>query len=316
MVNGSALGAGLAGRATGAAAGLLADRLLGEPRFSPHPVSAFGSAMAALERHVWRDDRLAGVLHAATGTGVGLAAGVVMRSVLGAGLPSTAAATYLCVAGRGLADAATGVAAAVETGDLDQARARLPALVGREPDDLDEKEIIRAVVESVAENTVDAVVAPLLWAAAAGAPGVLGHRAVNTVDAMIGQRSARYRRYGWAGARLDDAAAWVPARVTAAAVAAVRPCSASAVWNAVHHDAPRHPSPNAGVAEAAFAAALGLRLGGDSRYGDRVETRPPLGLGRPPELADVGEAVRLASHVGTAVAVAVVAIGLTRSRRR
>jgi adenosylcobinamide-phosphate synthase len=303
-------------RALGAAGGLLVDRLLGEPRLSPHPVSAFGSAMAALERRVWRDDRLAGALHAAAGTGVGLAAGLVLRSVLGAGLPSTVAATYLCVAGRALADAAYGVAAAVESADLDEARARLPALVGREPDDLDEKQIVRAVVESVAENTVDEVVAPLLWAAAAGAPGVLGHRAVNTVDAMVGQRTARYLRYGWAGARLDDAAAWVPARVTAAAVAAVRPGSASAVWNAVREDGPRHPSPNAGVAEAAFAAALGLRLGGENRYGDRVETRPPLGSGRPPELADVGEAVRLSSHAGTAVAVGLVAIGLTGRRRR
>ncbi len=304
------------GRALGAAGGLLADRLLGEPRLSPHPVSAFGSAMAAVERRVWRDDRLAGALHAAAGTGVGAAAGLVMRRLVGAGLPSTIAATYLCIAGRGLADAAYGVAAAVESDDVAEARARLPALVGREPDDLDEKEIVRAVVESVAENTVDAVVAPLLWAAAAGAPGVLVHRAVNTVDAMVGQRSARYLRYGWAGARLDDAAAWVPARVTAATVAAVRPGSAPAVWEAVRQDAPRHPSPNAGVAEAAFAAALGLRLGGPNRYGDRVEARPTLGRGRPPELADVDEAVRLSSQVGTAVAVALVAIGLTVRRHR
>jgi adenosylcobinamide-phosphate synthase len=188
--------------------------------------------------------------------------------------------------------------------------------VGRDPTDLDEKEVVRAAVESVAENTVDAVVAPLLWAAVAGAPGVLGHRAVNTVDAMIGRRTARYLRYGWAGARLDDAAAWVPARLTAAAVAAVRPRSALAIWDAVRLDAPRHPSPNSGVAEAAFAAALGLRLGGENRYDDRIETRAPLGSGRPPELPDVAEAVRLSSHVGTAVAGTLVGVGLARRRRR
>jgi adenosylcobinamide-phosphate synthase len=151
------------------------------------------------------------------------------------------------------------------------------------------------------------MVAPMLWAAAGGAPGALGYRAVNTVDAMVGQRSPRYCRYGWAGARLDDVAAWVPARVTAAAVAAVRPGAAGAVWRAVRQDAPGHPSPNAGVAEAAFAAALGLRLGGESRYGDRVEIRPPLGTGRPPEVADVAAAVRLSSDVGTAVALLLVA---------
>src|SRR5205085_1729269 len=207
-------------------------------------------------------------------------------------------------------------AAALEDADLDEARALLPALVGRDPTGLDDKEITRAVVESVAENTVDAVVAPLLWAAAAGAPGALGHRAVNTMDAMIGRRSARYLRYGWAAARLDDLAAWVPARVTAAAVAAVRPRSAPAVWNAVRHEAPRHPSPNAGVAEAAFAAALGLRLGGANRYGDRIEVRPSLGDGRPPERHDIGRAVRLAGDVGLALTCALAGLGAAPRRRR
>jgi adenosylcobinamide-phosphate synthase len=304
------------GRAVGAAGGLLADRLFGEPRVGPHPVAAFGSAMAAFERWWWRDSHLAGALHAAVGSGFGLGAGLAVRTILGPGLPSTLAATYVSVAGRGLADAATRVAAALESADLDEARNLLPALVGRDPNDLDDKEVTRAVVESVAENTVDAVVAPLLWAAAAGAPGASGHRAVNTMDAMIGQLSDRYRRYGWAGARLDDLAAWVPARVTAAGVAAVRPRSARAVWRAVREDAPRHPSPNAGVAEAAFAAALGLRLGGENRYGERVEIRPPLGTGRPPEVADVAEAVRLSSDVGIAVAVALVAVALVGRRRR
>jgi adenosylcobinamide-phosphate synthase len=272
--------------------------------------------MVVLERWTWRDSRLAGALHAAAGSGLGLLAGVAVRTALGRGLPSTMAAAYLAVAGRELGDAATRVAAALEAEDVDGARRLLPALVGRDPNGLDEKEIVRAVVESVAENTVDAAVAPVLWAATAGAPGALGYRAVNTVDAMVGNQSARYRRYGWAGARLDDAAAWVPARVTAAAVAAVRPRSARAVWRSVREDAPGHPSPNGGVAEAAFAAALGLRLGGENRYGDRVEIRPPLGTGRPPELRDVAEAVRLSSDVGTAVAVLLVAIGLVGRRRR
>jgi adenosylcobinamide-phosphate synthase len=302
------------GRALGAAGGFFADWVFGEPPLRPHPVSVFGSTMARLERRVWRDDRRAGAIHAAAGSSLGLLAGGALRGLLGAGLWSTIAATYLASAGRGLSEAARRVAAALDAGDLDQARALLPALVGRDPHDLDEKGITRAVVESVAENTVDAVVAPLMWAACAGAPGALAYRAVNTVDSMIGRRSPRYRHYGWAGARLDDAAAWIPARVTAAVVAAVRPRSAGAVWQAVRREAPRHPSPNAGVAEAAFAAALGLRLGGENRYDDRVEIRPPLGGGRPPELRDIEEAVRLSSQVGTTVALLLAAFGLTRER--
>ena len=287
-------------RALGAAAGLVADRALGEPGLQPHPVSAFGSVMGAVEAKAWRDDRLAGIVHAGAGLGVGAAAGLVLRSLLGAGLTSTAVATYLAVAGRGLAEAAGDVATALAGDDLDEARRLLPALVGRDPAELDDKDVARAVVESVAENTVDAVVAPAFWAAAAGAPGALAYRAVNTVDAMVGHRSARYRRYGWAGARLDDIAGWLPARLTAGLVAVVRPRAAGEVWRSVRHDAPRHPSPNAGVAEAAFAAALGLRLGGESRYDGRVELRPYLGRGRPPEVHDVARAVRLSSHVATA----------------
>jgi adenosylcobinamide-phosphate synthase len=275
---------------TAVAAGLAADRLLGEPPAAVHPVVAFGRAMRAVEGVLHRDSRAAGVAHATVGVGLGIAAGRLVRSA--------AVATWLAVAGRALERAALEVAAALDAGDVDRARALLPALGGRDPADLDEKEVARAVVESVAENTVDAVVAPACWALVAGAPGALGYRAVNTLDAMVGHRSPRYERYGWASARLDDLAGWVPARVTAALVAAARPRSAAAVWTAVRTQAPAHPSPNAGVAEAAFAAALGLRLGGQSRYGDRVEIRPPLGTGRPAETADIARAVALARDVG------------------
>lgn len=279
-----------------AAAGLVADRLFGEPPVRPHPVSLFGRAMRGVEGKVWRDSRSAGVVHAGTGLVLGVAAGAAMRS--------TAAAVYLAVAGRALAEAARGVRDALDAGDLLLARDRLPALVGRDPAGLDEKEIVRATVESVAENTVDAVVAPVLWGVVAGAPGALGYRAVNTMDAMVGHRSARHDRYGTAAARLDDAAGWVPARATALLVAAVRPRAAKSVWRAVREDAPAHPSPNSGVAEAAFAAALGLRLGGENRYGSRVEVRPTLGDGRPPEPPDIDAAVHLASDVAWALTAA------------
>jgi adenosylcobinamide-phosphate synthase len=284
-------------RAAAAAVGVLADRLLGEPPVEPHPVAAFGRLMRAVEARTWRDSRAAGAGHAAAGLAVGVAAGAAVRS--------TAAATYLAVAGRGLAEAARAVSAALDAGDLEEARRRLPALVGRETASLDEKEISRAVVESLAENTVDAVVAPALWGGVAGAPGVLGYRAVNTLDAQVGHRSDRYHRFGWASARLDDLANYVPARVTALLVAATRPARAADVLRAVRGSgARRHPSPNAGVAEAAFAAALGLRLGGENRYRGRVEVRPSLGEGRPPEPADIEAAIALSRDVSLALCAA------------
>ena len=213
-------------------------------------------------------------------------------------------------------ETAASIEATLEQGDLAAARAQLPALVGREPSQLDEPEIARAVVESVAENTVDAVVAPALWAATAGAPGVFAYRAVNTLDAMVGHRSARYEHFGWASARLDDMAGLIPARVTAGLVVAVRPGAASRVARAVREDAPAHPSPNAGIAEAAFAAALGLRLGGTNRYGDRVERRPALGKGHTPRPGDIRAAVRLSRDVTGALVALLVAPSVLRWLRR
>ena len=281
------------------AAGLLADRAFGEPALPAgwHPVSLFGRAMRAVESRAYADARGAGVVHCGAGVGLGLAAGSAVRS--------TALAVYVSTAGRALGDAALAVGAALSSGDLEGARSLLPALVGRDPSDLDEKEVARAAVESVAENTVDAVVAPALWAVAGGAPGALAYRAVNTMDSVVGHRSPRYQSYGWASARLDDAAGWVPARVTAGLVAAARPRAAKSIWRAVRTQAGGHPSPNAGVAEAAFAAALGLRLGGVNRYGERVEVRPHLGEGRPAEAADIAEAVRLLRDVTLLLAGAV-----------
>jgi adenosylcobinamide-phosphate synthase len=214
-----------------------------------------------------------------------------------------ALATYVAVAARALHAAASQVAISLEDGDLDAARARLPALVGRDPAGLDAAEVTRAVVESVAENTVDAVIAPAWWAALAGPAGVLAYRAVNTLDAMVGHRSPRYARFGWAAARADDLAGWVPARLTAVLVAAVRPRTLPSVLTAVRDQAPAHPSPNAGVAEAAFGAALGVRLGGTNVYDGRAERRGALGTGPPPRVADIPRAVRLSRDVTAAAAI-------------
>ena len=263
--------------------------------------------MAALERPLWRDSRVAGAAYEALGVGIGLAAGVAV--------PNPALAAWLVVAGRSLGEEARRVGRALSAGDLEGARGLLPSLVGRDTDDLDEKEVARAVIESVAENTVDAVVAPACFAAAGGAPAAYAYRAVNTLDAMVGHRSRRYARFGWAAARLDDAANWVPARLTAVLVAAVRPRAAGQVLAVLRHP-PEHPSPNAGVAEAAFAAALGLRLGGDCSYGGRLDPRPTFGSGRPPEPSDIEPAVRLSAHVATALVAALATAGLVARRRR
>jgi adenosylcobinamide-phosphate synthase len=175
----------------------------------------------------------------------------------------------------------------------------------------------------MAENTSDAVVAPLVWAAAAGSPGVLAYRAVNTLDAMVGYRSPRYREFGWAAARLDDAVNLAPARLTGALTVAVAPLvggSPGAAWRVLRRDHGRHPSPNAGHCEAAAAGALGIRLGGVNRYTGRVEGRPVMGAeGRAPEVADVRRAARLGRLVGLAGAAVCVlgaaALGAATTRR-
>lgn len=301
-------------RALAAGAALALDRVVGEPPVPDrlHPVALFGSAVTALERRVYRDSPGPGAVLAAAGVGLAGAAGTVLGSPTVAG--------YVSTAGRGLHVAALDVADALETGDLPAARALLPALVGRDPTQLEEAGIARAVVESVAENTTDAIVAPALWTAAAGPAGAFVHRAGDTLDSMVGYRDDRYRRFGLTSARLDDLLAWVPARVTAVLVALARPRCARDVARTVRRDAAAHPSPNAGVAEAAFAAALGLRLGaGANRYGDVVETRPPLGAGRPPGRHDIAAAVALSRDVTWLLAgllVAVGAAGEMAARRR
>jgi adenosylcobinamide-phosphate synthase len=294
-------------RPWGAAAGIVADRVLGEPTIQPHPVAVLGRALHALEGRLYADNRRSGMAHAAIGTGMGWAAGRV--------LGSTALATYVSVAGRALVEAAEAVDLALRAGDVEEARRLLPALVGRDPASLDVADICRAVVESVAENTVDAVVAPAFWAAIAGAPGACAHRAINTMDSMIGHRTTRYDRYGWAAAKLDDVVAWLPARLTAALVATCRPSAAGNVIRTVRRDAPAHPSPNAGVAEAAFAAALGLRLGGPTCYATGTEARPYLGDGRAAERQDIARATALSRDVALSAAGMLAMVGRIRTAR-
>jgi adenosylcobinamide-phosphate synthase len=292
--------------AMGLLAGVVADRVAGDPRRG-HPVAGFGALAAALERRVWRPSRAVGVAYALVlvGGSAGVAAWAERRlrhrpagqAVL------TAALTWAALGGRSLERAGLELGAAVRAGELEEARRLARTLVGRDPSGLGAGELCRAAVESVAENTADAVVGPLLWGALAGPTGVAAYRAANTLDAMVGHPSARYRRFGWAAARLDDLLTWPAARLGAGLACLLAPMADGDVgraWQALRRDGGAHPSPNAGRMEAAFAGALGVRLGGRNQYGDRVEQRPFLGDGPPPGPGDVERAVRLSLLVGVA----------------
>ncbi len=268
--------------------GYLADRLLGEPPDEIHPLRAYGAVMGEVERALYGPRRPPGILYALLGAALGAASGAVVGSL--------AIASYVALGGQALEEAAARVDAKLRAGDLPAARQEVRALVGRDRDDLDEAELARAVVESLAENTNDAVVAPLWWGLVAGAPGVGGYRALNTSDALVGYRDERYEAFGWASARLDDLAGFVPARATALLVDAVRPGRAGEVLRAVRVDASQHPSPNAGVAEVAFRRVGALprwpqRLPGPGR--GATEARPgPRGASRRHRRGDQARARR------------------------
>ena len=310
-------------RAVGLLLGVAADAVFGDPR-RHHPVAAFGRLAARAERVCYAEHRLAGLVY--TGALVGSAAalgGLLERAgrrrpvVQAAG---TALATWVALGGTSLAEEGTAMARALDAGDLEGARARLPHLCGRDPDTLDLAGVARASVESIAENTSDAVVAPLFWGAVTGVPGLLAYRAVNTLDAMVGYRSPRYRRFGWAAAWLDDLANLLPSRVAAGLTTLCAPLvggSARGAWQAWRRDAPAHPSPNAGQIEAAFAGALEVRLGGRTVYPHGIEQRPVLGHGRTPDAGDLTRGVELSRVIGlVAAALCAVLAALTQRPNR
>lgn len=302
-------------RVVGVLAGYLVDLVFADPK-AGHPVAGFGATAAAIERLTYRDTRIGGAAH------VGVLVGAV--SLLGAALhqharrrgplwsvAATAVATWIALGGTSLARTGLAMGDFLSRDDVEAARRLLPSLCGRDPARLDAAGLTRAAVESVAENTSDAHVAPLLWATVGGVPMVLGYRAVNTLDSMIGHRSPRYARFGWAAARLDDAANYAAARLTAALTVVCAPIvggSPSSALRAWHRDAARHPSPNAGVVEAAFAGALGVRLGGPTAYRYELQIRPTLGDGMPPVEADLRRAVRLSQAVQAAATALLVGV--------
>jgi adenosylcobinamide-phosphate synthase len=296
------------------------DRVLGDPRRA-HPVAGFGRLAATTERALYADDRVRGAAHAGLlaggATALGLLAERGARSSTSRVL-LTAAATWAVVGGTTLRREADAMSCLIHSGDLTAARVRLSHLCGRDPRQLDADGLARATVESLAENTSDAHVGPLVWGAAFGVPGLLGYRAVNTLDAMVGHRSDRYLRFGWASARADDLANLLPARLAAALATALAPSVSgrpAAAWHAWRRDAHKHPSPNAGCVEAAFAGALGRQLGGPLTYAGRLDPRSTLGDGPTPTQVDIARASRLSGWVTTAAGALAVTARLLVDRR-
>jgi adenosylcobinamide-phosphate synthase len=267
---------------------LLLDLVFGDPRWLPHPVRIIGRLIAALEERARRaipDARLAGSLTAlaviltatlATGAIIWVAGWVHPRL----GDAVSILLLYTTLAARDLADHSKGVYRALARFDLAEARRLVSWLVGRDTERLTEPEVVRAAVESVAENTVDGIIAPLFFAALGGPIAAMTYKAASTLDSMIGYRNERYIDFGRTAAEIDDGANWLPARLAVpiiTAAAALTGQQASAAWRIARRDGRKHMSPNAGIAEAAFAGALGIRLGGVMQRRGRPVNLPEIG---------------------------------------
>ena len=315
-----------AGRAGGIAAGYLADLALADPQRG-HPVALFGRAAADLERVTYADDRRAGAAHTATLLGALAVIGVVgERAAARQGVAwtavITAVATFVALGGTSLARTGARMADVLSRADVDAGRRLLPSLCGRDPAALDADGLARAAVESVAENTSDAQVAPLLWAAVGGVPGLLVYRGANTLDAMIGNRSPRYQRFGWAAARLDDGLNFIAARVTGVLVAICAPVvGGSTCWRIAGLAARRRPTPRARTRASSRRRSRGRWVSGSAdptQYAHQLEIRPTLGDGPAPEISDLVRAVRLSRVVQLVSAVSTTAAvsAACRSGRR
>jgi adenosylcobinamide-phosphate synthase len=268
------------------------DAAMGDPRWMPHPVKLMGRLALVLEaplRRTIKNARLAGVAAVLLVTGSTAAlTGVVIfaarRIHPSAGDAVSILFLYWSFAARDLASHASTVYRALAQQDLPAARRLVALMVGRDTAALDEAAVARAAVESVAENTVDGVVAPLLFGLAGGPVGAMLYKAINTLDSTFGYRTERYREFGWASARLDDLANYLPARLTVPflVLAALPWKGARRAFFVSRRDGRRHASPNSGLAEAAMAGALGVRLGGPLTRGGVLQETPFLGTPAPP----------------------------------
>jgi adenosylcobinamide-phosphate synthase len=264
-----------------------ADLIVGDPRWMPHPVRWMGRLIVWLEDRCVRlftqdHRRVAGVVLVATAVGISTGVAVVLVAVV-EGAVRFVVVCYVVSSLLALASLdreAIHVLRALTERRLELARARLAGIVGRDTRDLDEPEVLRAVLETVAENLSDGVIAPVFYLMVGGIPGMVAYKCVNTLDSMVGYKNERYAELGWAAARLDDVANYIPARLSALLVllvAAICGLSPRAGWRIIRRDAARQPSPNAGYPEAAVAGALGVRLGGANTYFGQVVEKPFLG---------------------------------------
>jgi adenosylcobinamide-phosphate synthase len=316
------------------AAAIMIDWIFGDPRLLPHPVIGIGRLISALERRLHRsnhwnavsvaDDpdaasfdqhakqqRNRGVLLTVIVT---LASGIIVWGIcalLGLIHPwlGLAAHTWLIsttIAVKGLKEAAMLVYEPLIKGDLAEARKYVGYIVGRDTADLNESEVSRAAVETVAENTVDALVSPIIYALLGGAPLAMLYRATNTLDSMVGYKNDKYVHFGWASARWDDVMNYIPARICGLLLVLSSwlrmRMSAVNAWRAIRQFARLHPSPNSGIPESAVAGALGIELGGTNRYGDRISERARMGWPRRPlNREDIRGAVKLLYGVSYAL---------------
>ena len=282
------------------------DRLIGWPdalyRRLSHPVVAMGWLIGICDTYLNRSDwpdylrRFCGVITVliliSVSGGVALSVVALLPDdVFGTVLIALIAWPFL--ASHSLHSHVLAVARPLAAGDIDGARFAVSMIVGRNAEKMDIAAIARAALESLAENTSDGVVAPLFWGVIFGLPGLVVYKAINTMDSMIGYRSERYRDFGWAAARLDDVVNWIPARLTGLIYVLVSPQMRYS-YKIMRRDAPRHRSPNAGWPEAAFAAALNLRLSGPRLYDDKMSADPWLNeRGADPDATDIEKGLGL-----------------------
>ncbi|QHT45645.1 adenosylcobinamide-phosphate synthase CbiB [Halobacillus sp. ACCC02827] len=280
------------------------DLWIGDPKWIPHPVIGIGKLIGRLEGKWNNGERLRekGVMLVIVIVGGAASISFVLITLAEAVHPVLAFLVegYIVsstIAIKGLQKAAYEVLVPLSAGNIEAAREKLSWIVGRDTEALNENEVTRGTVETVAENTVDAVIAPVLWALIGGGPLAFAYRAANTLDSMVGYKNDRYLNFGWASARFDDIVNWLPARVTAAAMWIgsfhVRDSRRKNGLVIVRRDAAKHPSPNAGFPEAMCAGLLGVRLGGVNFYEGIPSYRAELGTaGRKLKAADILITVR------------------------
>ncbi len=301
----------LRGHARLALAALVTEALVGYPdrlhRRLPHPVAGLGALIDTGERilnrtdHSLRRRRTGGVATLAATVGAAALTGLAASRLPG---PAPLLAATLGLAQRSLHDHVSAVARALEADDLLGARLAVGKIVGRDTAALDASGVAAAAIESLAESFNDGVVAPAFWLVLTGLPGLYAYKAVNTADSLIGHREPRWKAFGWAAARTDDAMNFAPARLAGALIA----MAGGGGWRVMLRDARHHASPNAGWPEAAMAGALGVRLGGAAAYEGVMTDRPVFGKGPPPTTADLRRALSIYVRAGALLWVAVAAL--------